>query len=943
MSAGRPRLWRLATRNISRRPAEATTVVLGAMLGTAVIVAAFVIGDSFASSIRDIARTSLGPIDEQIQIRAGGTDEPLRALAELADHIRHSPPSGTDGLLSSTFAPVVLTNGRDGDALETLSAACALELDLADGRRFGGDPAETGLADLGSNPTGREVILNDAAARHLGVRVGDPVELAVYGARRTLTVRTVARRVGVAGRCDAILVEGTLAGLYAERPASTADAQPPAGQLLISNTGDTFEGAARTDEVMPQLEALVDADAHAAGLAEVRAVKQELLDASERQGSNLRTIFSGIGGFSVVSGVLLLVNLFVMLAEERKVSLGIMRAIGTKRRHVWAGFCIEGALYAAGAAVIGATAGIGVGWLVVVATRRVLQRPDDDFVVSLSVKPASIVLAAAIGLAIALVTVAATSARIARLNVIAAVRDLPPPPRRRTSHRRRLLLVVVAASGLATLAGGPSVGLIAGVPIAVAALSGLLTSPRERDLGLALSGAVAIAWPLSSFAIFPSRLDRAGIAVFVVMGLVLVAGAVGLIVGSDRLLRFLSGRLAAGGRGLAIRLGLAYPLARRMRTGLLCGMFSLVVFTLVFLASFAGILSTQRDTAARDMSAGTQLLVRSNRSNPLSAEQLRGVEGVNSVAVTTRGGPNWVAERYQSEPTRWPVSGIDRTFLALGVPALASRSPRFASDREAFEAVLTDPALIIVNEQFLVRGDGPRDDGPRPDDRVTLIEPTGARHDLTVVGVMRSDFVAAGSFVQVDALRGWLGVQLVANQAYVAIAPGRDASTVADTITRDFIDNGAEAKPFEAFVDEGLRQTRGFIALLQGYLAVGLLIGIAGLGVVMVRAVHERRREIGMLRAMGAPARVIGTAFFVEALLITVTSIAIGILLGLVTVWQVVVNSTTFSTAAVRFVVPWGSLWWIALAPLLGALAATMIPARRATRVRPVTALRTAD
>ena len=72
---------------------------------------------------------------------------------------------------------------------------------------------------------------------------------------------------------------------------------------------------------------------------------------------------------------------------------------------------------------------------------------------------------------------------------------------------------------------------------------------------------------------------------------------------------------------------------------------------------------------------------------------------------------------------------------------------------------------------------------------------------------------------------------------------------------------GVKADTFRALVDDQLSSQAQFIALLEGFLSLGLLIGIAGLGVVMVRAVRERRREIGMLRAMGFPASVVRRAF----------------------------------------------------------------------------------
>ena len=81
------------------------------------------------------------------------------------------------------------------------------------------------------------------------------------------------------------------------------------------------------------------------------------------------------------------------------------------------------------------------------------------------------------------------------------------------------------------------------------------------------------------------------------------------------------------------------------------------------------------------------------------------------------------------------------------------------------------------------------------------------------------------------------------------------------------------------------------------YLGFGLLIGIAGLGVVMVRAARERRHEIGTLRAMGLQGRVVSRAFLIEAFFIAGGGVIIGTSLALVTAYQVVVNSSAFSIA----------------------------------------------
>ena len=103
--------------------------------------------------------------------------------------------------------------------------------------------------------------------------------------------------------------------------------------------------------------------------------------------------------------------------------------------------------------------------------------------------------------------------------------------------------------------------------------------------------------------------------------------------------------------------------------------------------------------------------------------------------------------------------------------------------------------------------------------------------------------------------------------------------------------DGVDGRFREAFGDRLQEASR---SLLEGFLSLGLLIGIAGLGVVMVRAVRERRREIGMLRAIGFAARIVRRAFMIEASFIAVQGIAIGGVLGLVTGFSVLTSSSTF-------------------------------------------------
>src|SRR3954468_15989499 len=73
---------RLAARQVARRKTEATLVIIGSVLGTAIIIGALVVGDTLNHSVRQEAYRTLGPIDERVV----ATDTTTGTLA--ADRLR---------------------------------------------------------------------------------------------------------------------------------------------------------------------------------------------------------------------------------------------------------------------------------------------------------------------------------------------------------------------------------------------------------------------------------------------------------------------------------------------------------------------------------------------------------------------------------------------------------------------------------------------------------------------------------------------------------------------------------------------------------------------------------------------------------------------------------------------------------------------------------------
>jgi putative ABC transport system permease protein len=135
-----------------------------------------------------------------------------------------------------------------------------------------------------------------------------------------------------------------------------------------------------------------------------------------------------------------------------------------------------------------------------------------------------------------------------------------------------------------------------------------------------------------------------------------------------------------------------------------------------------------------------------------------------------------------------------------------------------------------------------------------------------------------------------------------------------------------------------LEQQRQLYALFELYLGLGLVLGIASLGIITARSVLERRQEVGMLRAIGLPRAMVFRSFIVEGLFIVSLGAIVGTTLGILVAWGVHMKS--LAPLGFAFVVPWQDLSLILLIAFVATLAATIGPARRAARLAPAEAIR---
>jgi putative ABC transport system permease protein len=951
---------RLGVRNVRRRPARSVLIIVGSMLGTTIIAAALTTGDTMSQTIRSVAISSLGRTD--VVVAARGVDAALTFDAG-ATQTRYIPQADADSVaralgpgLASAVAPVITepiavqdVRSRQNEPRVTLFAS-----DPARMRGFGDIRTVQGaivtLADLRPG----EVFLNAKAAGKLDAQAGDTIRVLAGTSAASARVRAIVRFDG-GGTSDA----GMLAPLAAAQRLLGKPGQIKA--IFIVNR----DGVGATDRVIRSLQPVL-APLH----LEADNTRQDLLELADQQGAAFMSMFTTFGSFSIAAGVLLIFLIFVMLAAERRGELGIARAIGTRRGHLVQMFMYEGIAYDLLAAMVGALLGVLVAYAMVLAMAGAFDTTS-GITIRYSVSPTSVVIAYCVGVLLTLGVVAFSAWRVSRMNIVTAIRDLPDPlqvGRKRT----RLVpgLVSLALGGLLIWQGvSTRDAIVLGFGV-ILAIVGIV--PLARALGVperivfTAAGLALVVWfvlPIERWLFGDLKMD---FSIFVLSGLAIVLGATWTIMyNADLLLAGLTGSLGRNRRlAPVLRMSVAYPLRSRFRTGVTLAMFTLVVFTLVTGAITTGSFVNGLNDV-RTFGGGFDIFATTSPASPitdmrgalarapgLQQRDFRLVSNESSLPIKARQvGTANAAETYL-------VHGADRVFLDHTSYSFAAMAPGYRSAASVWHALATRRNLAVVDasvvphktnfnfgstSDFKLTGFYLEDRPFRPIDVQVRDPQTGRSVRLTVIGVLSetAPLLMAGLWTSQTSLEPAFGDRVAPTQHLFVLRPSADPVVTARALESAFLANGMQADSLGKLLSDAVGASLTFDRLIEGFMGLGLIVGVAALGVISARAVVERRQQIGVLRAIGIRSSMVQLAFLLEASFVAVTSIIVGTALGLAVAYNVIADTRRQpSWHDLGFDVPWLTLAVIFAAVYGVAMATTLGPARRASRVYPAEALR---
>ena len=800
-----------------------------------------------------------------------------------------------------------------------------------------------------------------------------------------------------------------------------------------------------------------------ASLAEfvVIDIKRELLDTAEQAGNLATSFFLLFGLFSIIVGVLLIFLIFVMLAAARRSELGMARAVGARRWHLVQMFVFEGTAYSLISGVVGVSLGLVASALIVGIINEIFAgggAGGEEFRLTRHFEARSAIVAYCLGMVITFITVGISAWRVSRMNIVAAVRDLPAPEEAGTASALRQLQRLAMAGLLllplpmlmgATRAfkGGlvaRGVWLVLASPFAIAAaplvfvytLFHLLVSRHRQGwmvpIRVVLSGVVMVVglglvwlgtqtdsalWVrlgvtlgivglglllrslINVKRVRPETADRlsysfigllvlaywfipfstlqkvfgemnGGIEIFFISGITMVAAAVWTVMyNADVLLKALTTMTARIGRLRPVLVtAVAYPMSAKFRTGLTLSMFALVIFTMIVMSILTEAFGA---TAADDASVvgGWDISARINPTTPIAdiEQAIEESPNLNPEDFGAIGSYTYLpvqARQKGAENQSWRSYGVraaDEGYLSETETGFHLIADGYGSSAdEVWQALRNDSTLVVVDVLAVPVQSGFRSgenvpqfqlEGVYYEDEsfeaipIEVREPyTGAEINLTVIAILDGAADAFGALGSgMIAARGQLDrispYPIPVTYYRIKLADGVDAAQLSGHLDIAFQRNGMESSVLAELVEESVSANRAFNKLLTGFMGLGLMVGVASLGVVSLRAVVERRQQIGVLRAIGYRRGMVQLSFLLESSFIVLLGVAIGVGLGTV-ISYLIVREIRQDIETIRFVFPWVQIVSIVAAAYLFSLAATLLPARQASNTYPSEALR---
>lgn len=736
----------------------------------------------------------------------------------------------------------------------------------------------------------------------------------------------------------------------------------------------------------------------------VQAVKLDALEQAEASSGVLTAMFLVFGSFTIAAGILLVVTIITMLIDVRQKEYATVRALGMTRADLRYIAMIEGSIAALIGCALGSLLGVGLAWLIGIGFSSVFASAGAD-VFSFHVDSSSLLAGWFWGFHIAMLTMFGSSLWSSRMIIVHALKNVPQRVPKHVPWALYLFVIgalglMLLSGGFFLIGSGAlahSVWIVLGCSVVLflcpilfwivpvlrtkRAPDGSLPTFREaprRTIGLI--GVFLLTWTALPSSLDPVRADLTPNEFsFIIIGLVQVlAGVLVLSSLAPLMIRGLL-RLASFRSGPVVPVALSYPLHKPLRTAVVMGMFSITVFSVVVLSGYTLQFENYSSTFVEESEGEFELMLSAARSRPLQLEgpisewelEHADVDRIDAVGRVYR--TQAFIENEEAERSPYILRGVDEGFASHGgLPLHIWDDSLGDSSEEAWSTMLERGDVVFVDASFglesSIDGASVGVFSVLVGENITIIDAQQPSHrrEMVVGGILEqsSYLFSAGVWMPSEPVIEQYDGSLT--RVYVSVSENsrasegfesdevryfsaagksayeREAATeLAENLRLDLEKEGVDVSLIAEDVALIQALVLSILALFEGYLAIGLIIGIAGIGVVTYRSVSERRKHIGMLRALGFTKGMVMRVHLIEIGWISLLGILNGVVVALM--FHVGLHAAVWEEEGAVLVLPWATVLWVVLGGAVLVYLATFSPVRAASKIEPSEALRSAN
>jgi putative ABC transport system permease protein len=641
-------------------------------------------------------------------------------------------------------------------------------------------------------------------------------------------------------------------------------------------TSINIDAAAGTtpEQLVRRLEPIVPAGVEAR--TGQKAADETAADINDQIGGFLTPALLAFAGAALLVGAFIIFNTFTITVAERTREFAMLRTLGATRRQILGAVAVEAIVIGLGASLLGMVLGL----LFAKGVAGLFEAAGVGVPTSgLELAPRTIAISLFVGVGITLVAALSPARRATRVPPIAALQRGDQPIPNRHPRRAPIAAAITVVVGIALLVAG-----LFGSGPASSRLSLMALGVVLLFIGVALSArwfvrplAGAVGWPMAR-----------------------LFGESGLLARENSMRN--PGRTATTAAALMVGLGLV-----------------------VFVAVFANGVKASVDDAV-DKTVKSNLIVRpENQMQPMPAEATAAVQQLPEVGAVS----DVLIDQVK-------VNGKDSsstTDIINGVNAFQ------IGDVYRIDWVQGDESLLaqlhgsnaLIEEQF----------GKAHDlgvgDTYRIQTPSGAKARMHVIGVYHDPTLAQGSIIS----RALFSRISSARDPWIIFAEPVQGVPIATA--KQAIDKALDPYPI-AKVEDRAEYTESvkdrvntLVYMLYALLAMSLVISLFGIANSLFLSIHERTREFGLLRAVGATRAQVRRMVRYESVITAVIGGLLGMAVGLVFAFLV---TQSLGDLGLGFSIPGGQLVVFLLLAVVVGVVAAVVPARRGARLQVLEAMR---